>query len=95
LNYDCKGMSHKIFLKIGVFELFCLFLRDCKGNVFENIGIGDDYTDVKVLPLIIICYYRGRSIKKIFFLLYGNFNIKKPMCGDKINVGINKWSSVA
>ena len=69
MNYVYKGMSHKIFLKIGVFELFCLFLMDCKGNVFESKGVGDEYTDIKVLPLIIICYYSGRGIKKIFYFI--------------------------
>ena len=87
MNYVYKGMSHKIFLKIGVFELFCLFLRDCKGNVFENIGIGDDYTDVKVLPLIIICYYSGRGIKKIylFFICYMEISISRNR--DEVRLG--------
>ena len=35
--------------------------------MFESKGAGDEYTDIKVLPLIIICYYSGRGIKKIFF----------------------------
>jgi hypothetical protein len=54
-------------------------LRDYEGSVFESKGVGDEYTDIKVLPLIIICYYSGRGIKKIFlfYLLYGNFNINK------------------
>jgi hypothetical protein len=35
--------------------------------MFESIGVGDDYSNMKVLSLIIISCYRGRSIKKIFF----------------------------
>jgi hypothetical protein len=36
--------------------------------MFESIGVGDDYSNMKVLSLIIISCYRGRSIKKIFFV---------------------------
>jgi len=45
-------------------------LRDYEGSVFESKGVGDEYNDIKVLPLIIICYYSGRSIKKIYFILF-------------------------
>ena len=59
--------------------MFCFFLRDYEGSVFESKGVGDEYTDIKVLPLIVICYYSGRGIKEIllFYLLYGIFNINK------------------
>ena len=77
MNYVYKGVSQKIFLKIGVLNLFCLFLRDCKGSMFESIGVGDDYSDIKVLSLIIICYYRGRSIKKIFCYMEISILIKQ------------------
>jgi len=38
--------------------------------MFESIGVGDDYSDMKVLSLIIISCYRGKSIKKIYFILF-------------------------
>ena len=44
--------------------------------MFESKGVGDEYTDIKVLPLIIICYYSGRSIKKIYlFVCYMGISI--------------------
>jgi len=68
LNYDHKGVSHKIFLKVRGFEFVAYFWGVAKGSMFESIGVGDDYSDIKVLSLIIICYYRGR--KKIFIFIF-------------------------
>jgi len=51
--------------------------------MFESIGVGDDSSDMKVLSLIVVSCYRGRSIKEIFlfYLLYGNFNVNKVRWG--------------
>ena len=64
--------------------------------------VGDDYSNMKVLSLIIISCYSGRGIKKIFiFICYMEISISIKR-GEvrlneerwQINVGINEWSSV-